>query len=116
MTLVNLRSFISFDFDGFQKDKSLVFLSAKNKMENKGVKVVLLIMSDNTHYQNDKNNLGEQIAVTILNKTESDFSDFLPLKTFCKVINVTKSTVYGEFQNQLSLHADVTKIDNEVKR
>ena len=55
--------------------------------------------------------------MTVANKTVDDFSAFKSLQTECKIVNVKKATIYGDFQNQLSIHADVVAMapDGEKK-
>lgn len=101
----NLSQFKDFKHQEFLEKKRLYFLSVK-ALEN-GVKVSLLILEDKTVYQNQSNNLGEQLQVTVQNKTVDDFIGFKPLQTECKIVNVKKATIYGDYQNQLSIHADV---------
>lgn len=109
----NLRHFLSFKHQEFLEKKKLFFLAAKPTNNGNGVKVSLLILEDKTSYQNEKNNLGEQLLVTVANKTVDDFISFIPLKTECKVINVVKASIYGDYQNQLSIHADVVAVNYE---
>ena len=49
----------------------------------------------------------EAKKVTVQNKTVDDFVGFKALQTECKIVNVKKATIYGDYQNQLSIHADV---------
>ena len=105
MTLKNLRSFLKFDKSFFEK-KEFVYLNCRLTQDNH-LKVTLLIVEDNTEYQNEQNNLGEQVVITVLNKGIDDYSSFKPLQTVCKVVNISKAAVYGEYQNQLSITADV---------
>lgn len=105
MSLKNLRSFLKFDKSFFEK-KEFVYLNCRLTQDNH-LKVTLLIVEDNTEYQNEHNNLGEQVVITVLNKGIDDYSSFKPLETVCKVVNISKATVYGEYQNQLSITADV---------
>ncbi|MBA1351035.1 hypothetical protein [Streptococcus oralis] len=105
MTLKNLRNFLTFD-KSFFDNKELVYLGSKLTQDNK-LKVSLLIFKDTTEYQNGQTNLGEQVVVTVNNKGIDDYSSFKPLQTVCKVVNISKATVYGEYQNQLSITADV---------
>lgn len=113
----NLRQFLSFKHQEFFEKKRLYFLAIKELATQNGVKVSLLILEDGTDYKNEKNNLGEQIHVTVANKTVDDFSAFKSLQTECKIVNVKKATIYGDFQNQLSIHADVVAMapDGEKK-
>lgn len=103
----NLSQFKDFKHQEFLEKKRLYFLGVKTVKNENDVKVSLLILEDKTVYQNENNNLGEQLQVTVQNKTVDDFIGFKPLQTECKIVNVKKATIYGDYQNQLSIHADV---------
>lgn len=105
----NLSQFKDFKHQEFLEKKRLYFLGVK-ALEN-GVKVSLLILEDKTVYQNHSNNLGEQLQITVQNKIVDNFIDFKPLQTECKIVNVKKATIYGDYQNQLSIHADVIAVN-----
>ncbi|KAF1242508.1 hypothetical protein B8V60_06960 [Streptococcus agalactiae] len=109
----NLRQFLVFNYNEFLLGKKLFFIGARNLIDNKGVKVDLLILEDNTNYSNEKTNLGEKITVTVIGKKIEDYSSFTPMKTVCKITNVAKASVYGDFQNLLSLTASVIKSSEE---
>lgn len=115
MTLKNLRQFIEFKHDDFFEKKKLYFLSARTLQNENGVKVSLLILEDNTTYANNQTNLGEQITVKILNKSIENYSNFQPMTTVCKITNISKATVFGEYQNQLSIVGNVEKVE-EIKK
>ena len=106
----NLSQFKDFKHQEFFEKKKLFFLNAK-QTEGGAVKVILLILEDKTDYQNT--NLGEQIVVTVANKSIADFEKFESLRTECKIVNVVKATIFGEYQNQLSIHADVIAANAE---
>ena len=114
MALKNLRNFLKFD-KSFFDNKELVYLGSKLTQDNK-LKVSLLIIKDNTEYQNDQTNLGEQVVVTVNNKGIDDYSSFIPMKTICKIGNISKAVVYGEYQNQLSIIADVLQVSQVNKQ
>ena len=82
----NLSQFKDFKHQEFLEKKRLYFLGVKTVKNENGVKVSLLILED---------------------KTVDDFIGFKPLQTECKIVNVKKATIYGDYQNQLSIHADV---------
>lgn len=108
----NLSQFKDFKHQEFFEKKKLFFLNAK-QTESGAVKVILLILEDKTDYQNSNTNLGEQIVVTVANKSIADFEKFESLRTECKIVHVVKATVFGEYQNQLSIHADVIAANAE---
>lgn len=122
MALKNLSHFTAFNAPLFLSRKELRFVSATRWVEKgengseteKGVKVALLIFSDDSDYPNNKTNLGEQLLVKVPFATLDDFNSFLPMQTICEISDVEKAVVYGEFRNQLSLTASVNKVDDIV--
>lgn len=108
----NLSQFKDFKHQEFFEKKKLFFLNAK-EIESGAVKVTLLILEDKTDYKNSNNNLGEQIVITVANKSIAYFEKFESLRTECKIVNVVKATIFGEYQNQLSIHADVIAANAE---
>lgn len=122
MALKNLSHFTAFNAPLFLSKKELRFISATRWTEKtdsgseveKGVKVSLLIFSDDSDYSNDKTNLGEQITVKVPFASIEDYSSFQPLVTACEVTNIEKAVVYGEYRNQLSLTASVNRVDDDI--
>lgn len=123
MALKNLSHFTAFNAPEFLKRKELRFISAirwvekidKSSEVEKGVKVGLLIFSDDSDYPNEKNNLGEQLVVKVPFATLEDYASYQPLVTICEIIDIEKATVYGEYRNQLSITAKVVKADDIVE-
>lgn len=122
MALKNLSHFTAFNATQFLLRKELRFISATPWTEKtntgseveKGVKVSLLIYKDNSEYPNDKTNLGEQIIVKVPFASIEDYSAFQPMVSLCKVTEIEKAVVYGEYRNQLSLTASVVESDEIV--
>ncbi|PRT67322.1 hypothetical protein [Streptococcus anginosus] len=123
MPLKNLSHFTEFNASLFLAKKELRFISATRWVEKidksseveKGVKVGLLIFSDDSDYPNEKNNLGEQLVVKVPFATLEDYASYQPLVTICEIIDIEKATVYGEYRNQLSITAKVVKADDIVE-
>ncbi|WP_049506799.1 hypothetical protein [Streptococcus anginosus] len=123
MSLKNLSHFTEFNASLFLAKKELRFISATRWVEKidksseveKGVKVGLLIFSDDSDYPNEKNNLGEQLVVKVPFATLEDYASYQPLVTICEIIDIEKATVYGEYRNQLSITAKVVKADDIVE-
>lgn len=122
MALKNLSHFTVFNASQFLAHKELRFITATQWVEKsdsgselaKGVKVTLLICQDNSEYPNDKTNLGEQIIVKVPFASIEAYSAFQPMVTLCKVTEIEKAVVYGEYRNQLSLTASVVETDEIV--
>lgn len=122
MALKNLNHFTAFNAPLFLSRKELRFVSASRWVERsdndveteRGVKVTLLIFTDDTSYPNDKTNIGQQLMVKVPFATLDDFDSFLPMQTICEISDVEKAVVYGEFRNQLSLTASVNRVDDDI--
>lgn len=122
MALKNLNHFTAFNAPLFLSRKELRFVSASRWVERsdndveteRGVKVTLLIFTDDTSYPNDKTNIGQQLMVKVPFAILDDFDSFLPMQTICEISDVEKAVVYGEFRNQLSLTASVNRVDDDI--
>ena len=122
MALKNLSHFTEFNAQLFLSRKELRFLSATRWTEKseagseieKGVKVGVLIFSDDSEYPNEKNNLGEQLTVKVPLASMKDYDSFQPMITTCEIVDVEKVTVYGEYRNQLSIIAKVVEVDEVI--
>jgi hypothetical protein len=114
-----LSSFLHFDTKGFLKDKELVFKGVsewreytgdKNKQGDViGSKVQMLIMADNTRYEDSEEqelNVGEVVTIKTP-RLKSEFEDCKKMATRMQIVNITKANVYGEFNNNLSLEGEV---------
>lgn len=123
MPLKNLSHFTEFNASLFLAKKELRFISATRWVEKidksseveKGVKVGLLIFSDDSDYPNDKNNLGEQLVAKVPYATLEDYANYQAMMTVCEIVDIEKAIVYGEYRNQLSITAKVVKADDIVK-
>lgn len=120
----NLKQFLKFDNEAFFKDKTLIVKEVKPtiKYENGeatdkvlGTTVVAVIVRDNTTYT-DKDNQ----EVRNLNFMES-FNIKVPNKKIeiaqgvqIKPVSILKSSVYGNYQNQLSIECeDIKRIEKQ---
>ena len=121
MALKNLSHFTAFNAPEFLKRKELRFISATRWIEKidksseveKGVKVGLLIFSDDSDYPNEKTNIGEQLTVKVPYGAIEDYADYMPMGTICEIVDIEKASVYGEYRNQLSITAKVIRADEE---
>ena len=115
MTLKNLSHFTEFNASLFFAQKELRFISATRWIEKsetgseieKGVKVGVLIFSDDSDYPNEKNNIGEQLTVKVPLASMKDYDSYQPMIT---TVEIGKAVVYGEYRNQLSLIAKVNEV------
>lgn len=118
MTLKNLSYFTEFNASLFFAQKELRFISATMWIEKsetgseieKGVKVGVLIFSDDSDYPNEKNNIGEQLTVKVPLASMKDYDSYQPMITTVEIVDIEKAVVYGEYRNQLSLIAKVNEV------
>lgn len=118
MSLKNLSHFTEFNASLFLAQKELRFISAARWIEKsetgseteKGVKVGVLIFSDDSDYPNEKKNIGEQLTVKVPFASMKDYDTFQPMLTSVEIVDIEKAIVYGEYRNQLSLTAKVIEV------
>lgn len=118
MALKNLSHFTEFNAQLFFSLKKLRYLSSTRWTEKseagseieKGVKVGVLIFSDDSDYPNEKNNIGEQLTVKVPLASMKDYDSFQPMLTSVEIVDIEKAVVYGEYRNQLSLTAKVIEV------
>lgn len=118
MALKNLSHFTEFNASLFLAQKELRFISATRWIERsetgseieKGVKVGVIIFSDESDYPNEKNNIGEQLTVKVPLASMKDYDSFQPMLTAVEIVDIEKVVVYGEYRNQLSLTAKVIEV------
>ena len=118
MALKNLSYFTEFNASLFFAQKELRFISATRWIEKsetgseieKGVKVGVLIFSDDSDYPNEKNNIGEQLTVKVPLASMKDYDSYQPMITTVEIVDIEKAVVYGEYRNQLSLIAKVNEV------
>ena len=118
MALKNLTHFTEFDASRFLSRKKLRYVSSTRWIEKsetgseieKGVKVGVLIFSDDSDYPNEKNNIGEQLTVKVPLASMKDYDSYQPMLTTVEIVDIEKAVVYGEYRNQLSLIAKVNEV------
>lgn len=108
----HLNEFLTFDVDGFLKDKALMTVSVKewNDYETKkhmGTKIEVVITRDDTTY---RQKAGEQTTNRFEKLTLKVTKDVqVPLESYVMPVHA-KATVYGEYRNMLSVIADDIKV------
>ncbi|MCI5871656.1 hypothetical protein [Streptococcus orisratti] len=119
MAFNNLSHFTEFNAHLFLAHKELRFVSAIPWIEKsdsgteieKGVKVALFIIKDDSEYPNEKNNLGEKLIVKVPFSSLDDYASLKPMVTVCEITEIEKASVYGDYRNQLSLTGTVIATD-----
>ena len=101
-----LKNYQTFETEKFLEGKQLVFLKGKyvDNANFKGLSLTVLILQDAKG-----ENTGEEFTVKIPNGQETFLNSLKPL-TQVKITNVSKVSIYGDYQNQLSMHANVSVI------
>ncbi|MBD5155661.1 MAG: hypothetical protein HDT15_11560 [Oscillibacter sp.] len=107
--LKNLRSFLVFQTAEFLKGKALMVTAIRdwedyNTKQYLGTKVEVTVTADNTAYPPAKNgqqisNLYEKMWIKVPDKVS------VPIGSLVAPVNAV-GTIYGEYQNQLSIRAD----------
>lgn len=116
-----LRQFLKFDHESFLKDKKFIVKETKPYFEyvngektdkELGTSVVCLVSEDNTKYADDE--VAVNLFETINFKVPGKQVD-LAQQTAVKPVDIIKASVYGQFQNNLSIEcARIVKIDNNA--
>nr|CDL65664.1 unnamed protein product [uncultured bacterium] len=103
-----LNNYRYFDSESFLKGKTLAYLKGKSQYDEKfkGVSITVIILKDP-----ENENEGEQFTVKVVGVQESFLNQFKMLD-IVQLYDITKATVYGDFQNQLSIHAKIKKVAN----
>lgn len=104
-----LTEFLNFDIEGFIKDKEIIFLEERPWYEyidgqrggEKGIKATLVIIRDNTKYSDpESTNVFEKFDVNVQTDKESlNIRKQTPVELY----DVSKATVYGNYNNLLSI-------------
>lgn len=118
-----LNLFNKFDYESFVKDKAILAIASEEKYEYVDGKVSdkfahtvykCIIAKDDTEYINphtneklDVTNQGEPINIKINGRAKT----FKPMSKF-ELVN-PRATIWGEFQNNLSVTADDIKFPQE---
>ncbi|WP_349534044.1 hypothetical protein [Leuconostoc citreum] len=104
----NLRQFLKFDADNFFKDKVLVaidvlpsYLYVDGERSEKiiGCKIESVIAQDNTNYLNESTNIFEKLNIKIIDNVDFQIDQMAKFK----ILKFEKATVFGQYQNLLSI-------------
>lgn len=118
MALKGLRDFIKFDAFAFLKDKQLLLMQESplkdyDSGKEIGVRLKVVIWTDDTKYsKDDVINEGSELDVKILGLKAEEVNR--NNRGFIRLKNPT-GTVYGDYQNELSLKADGFEFVKENK-
>jgi hypothetical protein len=111
-----LRKYMNFDWVLFFGKMSLLFIDGTPLLEKDGetmrtigTKVRLFIYKDATDYGAGEIGLnqGETVTVKVLGVSPDAFREMEYMKSECKISDVTKATVFGDFSDRLSIIGNV---------
>lgn len=117
-----LSCFTHFDLSAFLKDKVLAVKRVKSWTDYKtgevlGTSIELIVMSDETEYPvpasvegGEITNVGETFTVKVRGSDASMFSRFVPMATIVEVVECERSSVWGEYRNNLTVVGKVKEI------
>lgn len=99
---MKLQNYRVFDTQSFLKGKKFAYLksSYQDNEKFKGVSITALIL------EADDGNVGETLTIKVGNAKEGSTANIRPL-TPMVIEEVEKASVFGEYQNQLSIIANV---------
>lgn len=113
-----LRQFLKFDNEAFFKDKTLIVKEVKPTIEYKdgeatdkvlGTTVVAVITRDDTTYLRNGEKVKDLNFMESLNIKVPNKEFTLPQGMQIEPINIINSSVYGQFQNNLSIECENIK-------
>lgn len=106
-----LSLFRSFDWETFAKDKTFACTGVKFNETKQMISCDVVIIADKTDYGDPTiSNAFEKFKVSIPGTTESDVNKYATLMNqACIITNVQKVSVYGEYQDKLSVVANLNK-------
>ena len=100
-----LNNYRHFDYERFLNGKVLCYTKGTWQEKNKACSITLMILHDK-----DEINVGETYTVKVETGKEL-LTKFKPLEQV-EIYDITKVSVYGEYQNQLSFHAKIKHAKN----
>lgn len=119
MSFKYLNNFIRFDFKAFSQNKQfkLKEVSEWEEYETKkilGTKISLNIIDDSVYQTKDGEKVGANDMETLVVKVRQPLEKFSGWERRDKIefVAVEKASVYGEYQNQLSVIADVYDVSH----
>lgn len=127
MALKQLRGFLNFDLLGFVREKMMMVKStAPMKVYNngtcvgtKGSRVEAVIILDKTKYPDPDPNQSNSFATFSIKFPDVDIDTLrenLHIGDKFKLVGCTKAIVYGDYQNELSISAELSDIKKVVDK
>lgn len=110
-----LRQFQKFDTQAFFNDKKLVALAVSPVFEYSngertdkiiGTKIETVISQDDTKYTSDVSNVFEKLNIKVIDDVNFEIPEMVEFK----ILRFEKVTVFGQFQNQLSIEVKAENV------
>lgn len=100
-----LNLFRPFDWEAFSKDKTFICTGAKYSETKQMIVVEVAILSDKTDYGDETaSNVFEKFNVSVPGTTQADLNKYVAIMNQqCRIINVQKVSVYGDYSNLISV-------------
>lgn len=107
-----LRKFMSFDFDSFAKGMTFAYMGGKvvENVDFHGVSMEIVILYD----PNGINDF-EKLHVKVPGADAQYLASFTK-KEKVTIRDITKATVYGDYQNELSITGKVYKVVQQTQK
>ena len=103
-----LSMFQVFDFNGWQKDKGFMISGVKYNDKKRCVSLDVVIVQDNTNYGDPLiSNLFEKFKVHCIQDIAEDDVNKYHIQDMIRFKSVSKCTVWGDYQSQLSVEGAV---------
>ena len=104
--------FQKFDFVAWQKGKKFMISGVKYNEKKDCVSLDVIITEDNTDYgDNTVTNLYEKFKVHLISETDMEDVDKYAVKSNIVFKRVGKCTVWGDYNTQLSVEAEVEVVE-----
>lgn len=107
-----LNQFQQFNFSAWQKGKKFMISGVKYNEKKDCVSLDVIITEDETDYGDDSvTNVYEKFKVHLINETDMEDVDKYAVKSIIVFKRVGKCTVWGDYNSQLSVEAEVEVVE-----
>lgn len=112
LNMKKLNQFQQFNFSAWQKGKKFMISGVKYNEKKDCVSLDVIITEDETDYGDDSvTNVYEKFKVHLINETDMEDVDKYAVKSIIVFKRVGKCTVWGDYNTQLSVEAEVEVIE-----
>lgn len=111
MKLNQFKNEIQIKVNEFFTGKELTLTGAKYNEKKEAIVLSVVITKDNTHYDKpETTNLFEKFSITIPDSKREDLSRY-KLAQKIKLNKVFRATIYGDYDNNLSMVATIIPVN-----